>query len=135
MTRGNVIIRKSGEVAGSTLECHHLTVLGALNCDAYCSGDITIRTNDRFTGNLRCRNLRVEKASRVEFLHPVIVENSAALSGDILGQIFCSGPAVLEKRSRFNGLIRTTSLTVRQGAMQNGTVEKAPSNDFTSPTQ
>lgn len=124
MTRGNVTIRKSGEVSGTTVECHHLTVFGTLHCDASCSGDLVIRTNGRFTGNLRCRNLRVEKASRVEFLHPVIVENSATLDGDIRGQIFCSGPALLEKRSRFQGLIRTTSLTVRPGAMQNGTVEE-----------
>lgn len=121
-TRGNVVIRKGASITDTSLQCHHLTILGTLHADADCSGDVAIRNHGRFTAPIRCRQLRVEKSSRVEFLHPIHAE-SASLNGDIRGQLFCTGPVTLEKGSRFHGLIRTSGLTVKPGAEQSGTVE------------
>jgi cytoskeletal protein CcmA (bactofilin family) len=48
---------------------------------------------------------------------------SAIFHGHVLGQIFCTGPVTLEKNSRFQGLVRTTSLIAKRGSEQSGTVE------------
>jgi cytoskeletal protein CcmA (bactofilin family)/predicted RNA-binding Zn-ribbon protein involved in translation (DUF1610 family) len=121
-TRGNIIIRKNAAISDSSVSCHHLTVLGRLHGDADCSGDLVIRSSGRITGTIRCRSLIVEKSSRVEFMQPVQT-HSATFHGHVLGQIFCTGPVILEKNSRFQGLIRTPSLVAKRGAEQSGTVE------------
>jgi cytoskeletal protein CcmA (bactofilin family) len=46
------------------------------------------------------------------------------IEGDVLGQIFCTGPVTLEKRALLKGPIRTTSLVLRKGARHEGCVER-----------
>lgn len=121
-TRGNVIIRKIGSVTGTTIRCHHLTVLGELACSVECSGDLIIRSPGKIVGSLKCRNLRIEKGVRVEFLNPVTAE-SASIDGHVRGQISCTGPVTLEKRAQLHGLVRTSSLIVKPGAKHTGTIE------------
>ena len=121
-TRGNVVIRKTGSITGVTVRCHHLTVLGGLSADVDCSGDLVIRSDGRINANLRCRNLRVEKGARVEFLHPVIAVN-ASINGDVRGQIFCTGTVTLEKGARLHGLVRAADLVTKARARHTGTVE------------
>lgn len=121
-TRGNVVIRKSGSVSGTTIRCHDLTVNGKLAGSVECSGNLVIRSDGRIIGNVHCRTLRIENGARVEFLNPVHAE-SASISGEVRGQIFCSGTVTLEKRARLHGLVRTTSLIVKPGARHDGTIE------------
>lgn len=123
-TRGNVIIRKTGSISSVTVRCHHLTVLGGLTAAAECSGDIVIRSHGKINGTLICRQLRVEKGARVEFLQPVTA-TTATIDGQVRGQIFCSGPVTLEKRAQLHGLVRTSELIVKSGAKHTGTVEMA----------
>lgn len=121
-TCGNVIVQKTGVVAGATLRCHHLTVLGELAGSVECSGDLIIRSNGKITGTVQCRNLRVEKGAHVEFLHPVTAE-SATIDGHVRGQISCTGAVTLEKRAQLHGLVKTSSLVVKSGARHSGTIE------------
>lgn len=121
-TCGDVLIQKSGAVSGVTLRCHHLTVLGSLAGSVECSGDLIIRNHGKIVGTVSCRNLRVEKGARVEFLHPVTA-SSATIDGHVRGQISCTGPVTLEKRAQLHGLVRTSSLVVKPGAKHTGTIE------------
>ena len=121
-TRGNVVIQKGGSVSGTTVRCHHLTVLGELAGSVECSGDLVIRSHGRIIGNVQCRHLRVEKGSRVEFLNPVTA-TTATIDGEVRGQISCSGAITLQKRARLHGLVRTSSLVVKPGAKHTGTIE------------
>ncbi len=121
-TRGNVVIQKTGSVSGTTIRCHHLTVLGELAGSVDCSGDLVIRSHGRIIGAVKCRNLRIEKGARVEFLNPVQA-TAATIDGQVRGQISCSGPVTLEKRAQLHGLVRTTSLVVKPGAKHSGTIE------------
>lgn len=121
-TRGNVVIQKTGSVSGVTLRCHHLTVLGELAGSVECSGDLVIRSHGRIVGTVQCRNLRIEKGARVEFLNPVQAV-TATIDGQVRGQISCSGAVVLEKRALLHGFVRTSSLVVRPGAKHTGTIE------------
>lgn len=121
-TRGNVVIRKTGSATGGTLRCHHLTVLGSLAADVDCSGDLVIRSSGKINATLRCRNLRVEKGARVEFLHPVTA-HTASIQGHVRGQIFCHGTVTLQKRSRLHGLVRAAALVTKAHSKHTGTLE------------
>jgi cytoskeletal protein CcmA (bactofilin family) len=121
-TRGNVTIGKTGSVAGVTIQCHHLLVLGDLSGSVECSGDLTIRSHGKILGIVHCRQLRVERGARVEFLNPVHA-TSALIDGQVKGQILCTGTITLEKRSQLQGLARATSLIVKPGAKHVGTIE------------
>ena len=121
-TCGDVVITKSGVVSGVTLQCHNLTVLGELAGSVDCSGDLIIRSHGKIIGQVNCRNLRVEKGARVEFLNPVNAA-TAFIDGDVRGQIYCTGAVTLEKRAHLQGLVRTTSLIVKPGAKHSGTIE------------
>jgi cytoskeletal protein CcmA (bactofilin family)/Zn finger protein HypA/HybF involved in hydrogenase expression len=123
-TCGNVVIQKAGVVSGVTLRCHDLTVLGELAGSVECSGDLIIRSHGKIIGKVQCKNLRIEKGARVEFLHPVTA-TSAFIDGHVRGQITCSGPVTLEKRAHLQGLVRTSSLIVKPGAIHTGTIEMA----------
>jgi cytoskeletal protein CcmA (bactofilin family)/Zn finger protein HypA/HybF involved in hydrogenase expression len=126
-TRGNVVIQKTGSVHGVTLRCHHLTVLGELAGSVECSGDLTIRSHGKIIGAVQCRNLRVEKGARVEFLNPVTAV-TATIDGQVRGQISCTGAVTLEKRAQLHGLVRTSSLIVKPGAKHTGTIEMVTSS-------
>ena len=121
-TCGDVVIQKSGVVAGVTLQCHNLTVLGELAGSVECSGDLIIRSHGKIIGKVSCQNLRVEKGARVEFLNPVTAA-TAFIDGEVRGQITCSGAVTLEKRAHLQGLVRTTALIVKPGAKHTGTIE------------
>jgi cytoskeletal protein CcmA (bactofilin family) len=121
-TRGNVIIRKTGSISGVSIRCHHLTLLGGLSADVECSGDLVIRSSGKISGTIRCRELRIEKGARVEFLHPVTAA-TASIDGDVRGQISCTGPVTLEKGAHLHGLVRTADLIVKPRAKHTGTLE------------
>ena len=121
-TRGNVVIEKTGVVTGITIQCHNLTVLGELAGSVECSGDLVIRSHGKILGKVSCRQLRVERGARVEFLNPVSAA-SAYIDGNVRGQISCTGTITLEKRAHLQGLVKAASLVVKAGAKHTGTIE------------
>lgn len=125
-TCGDVVIQKNGSVTGATLQCHNLTVLGELAGSVECTGDLIIRSHGKIIGKVSCRNLRIEKGARVEFLNPVTAQ-TAFIDGNVRGQISCTGAVTLEKRAQLHGLVRTSSLVVKAGAKHNGSIEMVKS--------
>jgi cytoskeletal protein CcmA (bactofilin family)/Zn finger protein HypA/HybF involved in hydrogenase expression len=124
-TCGNVVIQKAGAVSGTTVRCHNLTVMGSLAGSVVCSGDLIIRNHGKIIGTVQCRQLRIEKGARVEFLNPVTA-TTATIDGQVRGQLSCTGTITLEKRARLQGLVRTSSLIVKSGAKHIGTIEMIP---------
>ena len=121
-TRGDVVIEKSGVVSGITIQCHHLTVLGELAGSVDCSGDLVIRSHGKILGKVSCRQLRVERGAKVEFLNPVTAA-SAFIDGNVRGQISCTGAITLAKRAHLQGLVKTASLVIKEGAKHTGAIE------------
>ena len=121
-TYGNVVIQKTGSISGVTVRCHNLLVLGELAGSVECTGDLVIRKTGKIIGTVHCRNLRIEKGARVEFLNPVTA-TTATIDGQARGQISCTGAVTLERRARLQGLVRTSSLVVKAGAKHTGTIE------------
>jgi cytoskeletal protein CcmA (bactofilin family) len=121
-TRGDVTILKTGSVTSGTIQCHNLTVLGSLSGSVDCSGDFIIRSHGKILGKVKCRELRVERGARVEFLNPVSA-TSAYIDGNVRGQLSCTGSVILEKQAQLQGLVRAASLVVKPGAQHSGTIE------------
>jgi cytoskeletal protein CcmA (bactofilin family) len=97
-------------------------VLGGLSANVECSGDLVIRSDGKINGSLQCRQLRVEKGARVEFLADVTA-GSAIIEGEVRGRLACSGPVILEKGARLHGLVRCSELIVKSRAKHTGTLE------------
>ncbi len=125
-TRGDVLIEKTGVVSGITIQCHNLTVLGELAGSVDCSGDLIIRSHGKILGKVSCRQLRVERGAKVEFLNPVNAV-SAYIDGNVRGQISCTGSITLEKRAHLQGLVKTASLVIKEGAKHTGAIEMVQS--------
>lgn len=121
-TRGNVVVHKEGSVHQATVQCHHLTVHGRLAAPVECSGDIDIFGSGKFTGTLSCRNLRVHRRARVDFLDPVRAA-SILIEGEARGCFHCTGTVTLAKRGKIHGLVRAAALVVEPGALHDGTLD------------
>jgi cytoskeletal protein CcmA (bactofilin family) len=95
-----------------------------------CSGTLRIRSHGKIVGNLKCRELRVERGAVVEFQGEIHTE-SAFIDGDVKAQITCSGTITLEKKAHLQGLARAGGLIVKAGAKHTGMMEivKVSSDD------
>jgi cytoskeletal protein CcmA (bactofilin family) len=108
-------------------------VLGELAGSVECSGDLIIRRHGRIVGTVSCRQLRIEKGAKVEFLNPVTA-HTASIDGQVRGQLSCTGPVTLQKRARLHGLVRTPSLIVKPGAKHSGSIEMISEGSGQAPT-
>lgn len=103
-------------------------MLGSLTGSVDCSGDFVIRSHGKIVGRVNCRELRIERGAQVEFLNSVNAAR-ATIDGQLKGQLSCTGPVVLEKRAKLKGLVRTTSLVVKEGAQHSGSIEMVKKPD------
>lgn len=121
-TRGDVTILKSGSILGVNVQSHHLTVLGKLAASVECSGTLRIRSHGKIIGNVKCRELRVERGAVVEFQGDVHAE-TAYIDGQVKAQLTCTGTITLEKKAHLQGLARAGDLVVKAGAKHTGSME------------
>lgn len=121
-TRGNVNVKKTGSIIGVKVQCHDLTVLGKLAAAVDCSGVLRIRSHGKIIGNVRCRELRVERGAEVEFQGDVHAKK-AYLDGHVKAQLTCTGTITLEKKAHLQGLARAGGLIVKAGAKHTGSME------------
>lgn len=121
-TRGNVHVKKTGSIIGVNVQCHDLTVLGKLAAAVDCSGVLRIRSHGKIIGNVRCRELRVERGAEVEFQGDVHAQK-AYLDGNVRAQLTCKGTITLEKKAHLQGLARAGGLIVKAGAKHTGSME------------
>ncbi len=121
-TRGDVMILKNGSIIGLPVQCHDLTVFGKLASSVDCSGTMRIRSHGKIVGNIRCRELRVERGAEVEFQGEVHA-GSAYIDGNVKVQITCAGTITLEKKAHLQGVARAGALVVKAGAKHTGMME------------
>lgn len=121
-TRGNVTILKAGFFSGEKLDCHDLMVYGKLSGSVSCSGTLAIRAHGRFPSDIKCKELRVERGSKVELQGEVLAE-SVSINGKVKANINCLGAIVLEKKALLQGVARATSVVTKSGAKHCGTLE------------
>lgn len=121
-TRGDVMILKSGSMIGVNVQCHDLIVFGKLAASVECSGVLRIRSHGKIIGNVRCRELRVERGAEVEF-QGEIYTTQAYIDGNVKAQITCEGTITLEKKAHLQGIARAAALVVKAGAKHSGMME------------
>jgi hypothetical protein len=73
-------------------------------------------------GNIKCRELRVERGADVEFQGEVHAD-SAYIDGNVKVQITCAGTITLEKKAHLQGVARAGALVAKAGAKHTGMME------------
>ena len=121
-TRGNVVVHKEGSIQRARVECHDLTVFGKIAGELDCSGEFDIHGSGKISGTVKCRQLRVRRKARVEFLDPVTAE-SVLIEGEVRGVFHCTGTVTLAPRARLHGFVRAAALNIRTGASHVGTAD------------
>ena len=83
---------------------------------------LAIRSHGRIIGNVKCRELKVERGAEVEFQGDVHAER-AYIDGQVKAQLTCTGTITLEKKAHLQGLARAGALVVMAGARHTGLME------------
>ena len=121
-TRGDVTILKGGSISGVNIQCHDLTVFGSVSASVDCSGTFRIRSHGKIIGNVKCRELRVERGAKVEFQGDVNAQK-AYIDGEVKAQLTCVGTITLEKKAHLQGLARAGGIVFKAGAKHTGLME------------
>lgn len=131
-TRGNVTVKRRGNVSGCDIACHNLEVEGKINASVDCSGDAVFRNSGRVMGSMHCRHLEVAKKCDVIFPQGVMTE-SADIEGTVLGNITCSGTIRIHKTGRVEGNATARSVDLKDGGVLSGRMSIQPNIDVTLP--
>lgn len=101
-TRGNVVVKRRGSVAGCELVCHNLECRGRIDAEVDCSGELVIRGDARIRGPVHCERLEVGRECEGRFPDGVVT-GSAEIRGTLVGDLVCEGKAAVPKGGRIVG--------------------------------
>jgi cytoskeletal protein CcmA (bactofilin family)/ribosomal protein S27E len=118
-TRGDVLIRKNGNVNTSEVRCRDLKVHGQICAEIECSGDLTMRTTGIVIGEVHCHQFTVERGSDIKFLNTVYAEG-VDIQARIEGNIECSGRVTIGAQGCVQGDVTARSVSIEPGGQLNG---------------
>lgn len=118
-TRGDVLIRKQGNVNTSEIKCRDLKVFGAVSANIECSGDVTLRCAGTIIGEIHCRRFVVEKGSDVRFVNSVYADEVEILAR-VFGNIQSNGPLVISSTGWIHGDVTARSISIEPGGQLDG---------------
>lgn len=118
-TRGDVLIRKNGNVNTSEIRCRDLKVQGMVTAQIECSGDLTMRTTGTVIGEIRCQNFIVEKGSDIHFLN-TIHASDVDIQARIEGSIHCTGRVSIGAQGWVHGDVTARSVSIEPGGHLDG---------------
>lgn len=118
-TRGDVLIRKRGQVSAELIQCKDLRCQGILEANVKASGDAIFRATGTMIGEVRCRRFIVEKGADVVFLNEIHAEE-VEVQAKITGTLFSSGPLVIGVNGSVNGDVTARSVSIEPGGELNG---------------
>lgn len=128
-TRGDVLIRKRGQVSAESIQCKDLRCQGILEANVKASGDVIIRATGTMIGEIHCRRFIVEKGADVVFLN-VIHAEEVDIQARITATLFSSGPFIIGTQGSVNGDVTARSVSIEPGGELNGAMNivrtKAP---------
>jgi cytoskeletal protein CcmA (bactofilin family)/predicted RNA-binding Zn-ribbon protein involved in translation (DUF1610 family) len=124
-TRGDVVVEKKAALLGTSITCGNLTVHGQVSGSIYSSGEVSFKTEGKVLGEVRCRQLIVEKKSQIHFLQPVHAVR-AEITGEMTGHLHCTEYAHLGKRASLTGSVQTKILRVDPGATLEANIKALP---------
>jgi cytoskeletal protein CcmA (bactofilin family) len=134
LTRGDVLIRKNGNVSAGHIKCRDLKVFGMVSAQIECSGDLVFRTSGTITiiGEIRCKRLVVEKGSDIHF-HNVIYAEDVDLQARVSGNIQCSGRVLIGALGWIHGDVTARSVSIEPGGQLDGAMNILRTSSSTQP--
>jgi cytoskeletal protein CcmA (bactofilin family)/ribosomal protein S27E len=118
-TRGDVLIRKRGQLSAEHLYARELRCYGLVSANMYCTGDAIFRTSGTIVGELHCRKLIIEKGSEIKFMNPLHAEE-VEIHSPITGNVFSKGPVLIGANGAVNGDVTARSVSIQPGGELNG---------------
>ncbi len=118
-TRGDVLIRKRGQLTATHLYAKDLRCQGSVSANVHCSGDAIFRTTGTIVGEVRCRRFIVEKGSAITFMNPVHADE-VEIHAPITGNVFSKGPVLISANGAVNGDVTARSVSIEPGGELNG---------------
>ena len=119
LTRGDVIIRKNGNVNTSNIKCRDLRIFGTVSAKVDCSGDCILRTSGTLIGEIHCRKLVVEKGSDIRLINTVHA-HEVDVQARIVGNIWCDGPLNISSHGTIQGDVTARSVSIEPGGQLDG---------------
>ncbi|MDB6116799.1 MAG: hypothetical protein JWO08_580, partial [Verrucomicrobiaceae bacterium] len=118
-TRGDVLIRKRGQLTATHLYAKDLRCQGSVSANISCSGDAIFRTTGTIVGEVRCRRFIIEKGSAITFMNPVHADE-VEIHAPITGNVFSKGPVLISANGAVNGDVTARSVSIEPGGELNG---------------
>ena len=120
-TRGNVTVDKKGALLGTSVHCGRLTVHGSVSGSIYASGDVILKADQRIIGEIRCRQLVLEKKCELTCLQPVHAR-TVEIHGKATGHFHATRSIILRRHAVLDGSVTAQFICVEPGAVLNGQV-------------
>jgi cytoskeletal protein CcmA (bactofilin family) len=119
LTRGDVLIRKNGNVTAEQIKCRDLKVFGMVSAQIECAGDLTLRMSGMVIGEVRCRRLVVEKGSDIQF-HNTVYADEVEIQARVTGNVHCSGRVVIGPLGLIHGDVTARAVSIEPGGQLDG---------------
>jgi cytoskeletal protein CcmA (bactofilin family) len=118
-TRGDVLIRKTGNVQAAELRCRDLKLFGVLSAAIECSGEFLVRATGTVIGEVHCQRLVVDKGSDIHFMNTIFADE-VEVRGRILGHIQCSGSVSIAATGLVQGDVKARAVSLEPGGQLDG---------------
>ncbi len=118
-TRGDVLIRKNGNVNASEIKCRDLKVQGLVSAQVECSGDVQMKTSGTVIGEIHCRRFVVERGSDIRFINSIYAEE-VDIQARIEGNIQCTGRVTIGAQGWVRGDVTARSVSIEPGGQLDG---------------
>lgn len=118
-TRGDVLIRKNGNVSASEIKCRDLKVYGSVSAHIDCSGDLLLRTSGNVIGEIHCQRFVIEKGSDINFYNTVNAEE-VEVQARMVGNIQCNGRVLIGPAGYVHGDVTARSVSIEPGGQLDG---------------
>lgn len=118
-TRGDVIIRKTGNVQSAELRCRDLKLFGVLSAAIQCSGEFLVQATGTIIGEVHCRRLVIDKGCDIHFMNNIFAEE-VEVRGRVLGHIQCSGSVSIAATGLVQGDVKARAVSLEPGGQLDG---------------
>ena len=123
LTRGSVIINRSGALECENVVCHNLRAYGQIRASVHATGDVMFRTRAILPGGLRCEKLIVGRGASVHVQGDVHA-GQMEIGGAITAEAFhCGGTTRIDEHGAINGPLTTRSVDMEDGGGLNGALQ------------
>jgi len=133
VTRGEVLIRKTGNVQTSIIKCRDLKLYGSASAKIDCTGTVTLRTIGTVIGEIHCHRFVVERGSDVNLMNTVYADE-VEIGSRTSGNIECHGKMVITATGLVHGDVATRSISIEPGGQLDGAMNILRSNSERPPS-